>query len=135
MPMKPNRQALIDLVLKQYGPKSIERIESAGALVAKTVATKRMESRPIFVMRGNFGRAQFKQAMTEAQAAGIEDFQKMYVYAEFAPYTGQMIEFMRLNEVAGFVRMLNESGSDSTRAPGSGPVLQEEAIDAEAPCP
>ena len=113
--MKINRQDLVDLVLKQYGPKSIERIESAGTLVAKTVATKRMESRPIFVMRGNFGRAQFKQAMTDAKAAGIEDFQKMYVYAEFAPYAGRMIEFMRLNEVVGFARILNEShGADGS---------------------
>lgn len=109
MPMNQDRKDLIDLVLKQYGPKAIERIESAGTLVARTVATKRVESRPIFVMRGNFGRAQFKQAMTEAKAAGIGDFQKMYVYAEFAPYAGNMIEFMRLSEVVGFTRILNES--------------------------
>lgn len=103
-----NGQELKNLVLEQYAPKSIERIETSGMLAAKTVSTKKIASRPIFIMRGNFGREQFKQAVAEAKTAGIENFDKMYVYADLAPYSGKMIDFTRLDEVVGIDRLPNE---------------------------
>lgn len=76
-----------------FGNKGIKPIESDGMLTAVQNKT----GRPIFVTKGDFGKARYKQAHAEAKAAGIE-FDKMYVYADTASYSGDSISFMRLDE-------------------------------------
>ncbi len=76
-----------------FGNKGIKPSQANGMLAAVQNKT----GRPIFVTNGNFGREQFNQAHAEAKAAGIE-FDKMYVFADTATYSGPSITFMRLDE-------------------------------------
>lgn len=89
--------ALIEQVLLRidaYARHPAQRLCGHRFLVAKNARTKR----GYFVTEGNFGRAEFKVAMAEAQAAGL-DASVIYVYGRTATYSGRGIHFVKLDEV------------------------------------
>lgn len=95
--MDRTRDKLIEQVMLRvnaYARHPAERLHGHLFLVAKD--TKR--NRGYFVTAGNFGRAEFKVAVHEAQAAGL-DASVLYVYGRTATYSGGGIHFVKLDEI------------------------------------
>lgn len=80
--------------INAYARHPAERLQGHRFLVAKDART----NRGYFVTDGNFGRADFKVAMDEAQAAGL-DASVIYVYGRTATYSGRGIRFVKLDEI------------------------------------
>lgn len=81
-----------------YNKNMIERVSSEGMLAAKV----KRSGIPIFIYDGKFGREQYKQALAEAKAAGVEGFNKIYVYANLVTYTGAGIDPVQISSLPGF---------------------------------
>lgn len=98
-PAQPDlsRDKLIEDVLlwiNAYARHPAQRLCGHHLLAAKDART----NRGYFVTAGNFGRAEFKLAMDEAQAAGL-DASMIYVYGRTATYSGRGIHFVKLDEI------------------------------------
>ncbi len=90
-------EVFIEQVLRRinvYARHPAQRLCGHRFLVAKDART----NRGYFVTEGNFGRNEFKAAMAEAQAAGL-DASVIYVYGRTATYSGRGIHFVKLDEI------------------------------------
>lgn len=82
------------LRINAYARRPAQRLCGHRLLVAKDART----NRGYFVTAGNFGRAEFKLAMDEAYATGL-DASVIYVYGQTATYSGRGVHFVKLDEI------------------------------------
>lgn len=74
--------------LNAYSKQPIELIDGYVMLVGREPST----NRGVFIVPGNFGRADFKAAFAESQAAGLNSHE-MCVFGLTATYSGRGIDF------------------------------------------
>lgn len=77
-----------------YQPNSIVAIDGYQLLCARYLPT----NVGVFVVAGDFGRTQFKLALQEARAAGLDDT-RIYAYGRTGSYSGRSICFTKLDEL------------------------------------
>ncbi len=93
--LTPALQELRAQVLTRvYESASIEPLEGFQVLCAK----HRKTNVGIYVVEGDFNRAQFKLAIQEARLAGIND-RRLYVYGRTGSYSGNAICFCKFEEI------------------------------------
>ncbi|MFN9473117.1 hypothetical protein [Acidovorax sp.] len=80
--------------LNAYSKQPIEEIEGYVMLVGREPST----NRGVFIVPGNFGRADFKAAFAEIQAAGLSTHE-MCVFGQTATYSGRMIDFTKFEDL------------------------------------
>lgn len=87
--------SLADRVIETvYEESCITRISGHSILVGKVNKT----NVGIYVVDGDFSRAEFKKAVEEARAAGVKA-NRMYVYGRCGLYEGPAICFVRLEDI------------------------------------
>lgn len=77
-----------------YQPNTIVAIDGYQLLCARYLPT----NVGVFVVDGDFGRTQFKRALQEARAAGLDDT-RIYAYGHTGSYSGRTICFTKLDEL------------------------------------
>lgn len=85
------RQQVLDTVYEASG---IQTLSGYQILCAR----HRTTNAGIYVVDGDFNRAQFKLAIQEARAAGIKEH-RLYVYGRTGSYSGSGICFVKLYDI------------------------------------
>lgn len=106
------RQALKDLVLGKLTD-SVDYTAIAGH---QFLAAVNKQNLGLFVVDGNFSRAHFKQALREAETAGLNK-SRIVVYATTATYSGAGIFFQKFDALGINPSDLRDTGTPHTLPP------------------
>jgi phosphoserine phosphatase len=91
VPTEELKAAVLDAVYNLDGIKVLSGFQFLAAQHKKTNVG-------IFVVTGTFGRDHYKQAISEAKAAGL-NANRVYVYGQTATYSGNAICFCKFAEI------------------------------------